>query len=250
MTGTLLPVPALRAVDANGVPLNGALLQFYLSGTTTPTPVYTDKTLGTPLSNPVVSNSAGLFPPIFIDPTVTYRAQLLTSGSSLVQDIDPVAQPETPAAGSITGAMLAAGAALANLGYTPVDKAGDTATNLLLTVAAPSANSAGYLGALPNEQDGNYTFALTDAGRMVRGASPGAFAYTIPPNSAVAFPVVTMILVRSVGAGVLTITRGAGVTLTIAGSGTSKDVAMAQWGWATLSQEAANVWVANGAGLS
>ena len=93
MTGTLLPVPSLRAVDANGVPMSGALLQFYLTGTTTPTPVYTSATLGTPLSNPVVANSAGLFPAIYIDPTITYRAQLLTSGLSLVQDIDPVAAP-------------------------------------------------------------------------------------------------------------------------------------------------------------
>jgi hypothetical protein len=250
MTGMLLPVPALRAVDANGVPLNGALLQFYLSGTTTPTPVYTDKTLGTPLSNPVVSNSAGLFPPIYIDPTITYRAQLLTAAMSLVQDIDPVAQPPIIGAGSITSSMLAAGVALANLGYTPVNKAGDTATNLLLAASALAVNSAGFLGCPVNEQDGAYTFALSDAGKMVRGASVSAFTWTIPPNSAVAFPQGTIILLRNPGPATITVARGVGVIQLLAGGSTNKDVAFAAEGLATLVQEYPNQWVINGAGIS
>ena len=126
MTGSLLPVPGLRAVDANGAPLPGALLSFYLSGTTTPTPVYANASLTTPLSNPVVADSTGLFPAIYVDPTITYRAILMTGAAVLVRDTDPVATPSTPAAGSITGAMLASGAAVANLGFTPVNKAGDT----------------------------------------------------------------------------------------------------------------------------
>ena len=52
MTGSLLPVPGLRAVDANGLPMPGALLQFYLTSTVTPTPVYTSAALTTPLPPP------------------------------------------------------------------------------------------------------------------------------------------------------------------------------------------------------
>ena len=93
MTGILITNPTYRAVDANGVPMSGAQLQWYLTGTTTPSAVFTNATLATPLANPVISDSAGLFPPMFRDPTVTYRAQLLTSLGALVQDLDPVAAP-------------------------------------------------------------------------------------------------------------------------------------------------------------
>ena len=250
MTGILMPVPTLRAVDANGVPLSGAKLQFYLTGTTTPAPVYTSSALATPLSNPVVSDSAGLFPPMFRDPTVNYRAQLLTSAGSLVQDIDPVAAPLVNAAGSITAGMLATGAAVSNIGYTPLNKAGDTATNLLLASSTAATNSAGYLGLPINPQNGGYTFALSDAGGMVRTTSVVPQPYTIPPLASVAFPLGTVIVIRNAGSAVVTVTRGAAVALTIAGSSTSKDVAVAALGFATLVLEYTNGWVISGTGLS
>ena len=250
MTGTLLAEPVIRAVNASGVPISGAKLQFYVTGTTTPTNVYTSSTLGTPLSNPVISDSGGLFAPIYLDPAVIYRCQLLDAASALIRDIDPVNAIFTIGANTVTNAMLQAGVAVANLGYTPVNKAGDTATNLALTVTAPAVGSAGYLGTPVNEQDAAYTFVLSDAGKMVRGNSGSAIPWTIPPNSGVALPTDTCIVVRNVGAGVITLTRGAGVTLLIASSGTSKDVAVAQWGLATIIQETPNNWVVNGAGLS
>ncbi len=85
---------------------------------------------------------------------------------------------------------------------------------------------------------------------MLRANSASALAHTIPPNASVAFPVGTAVVFRTAGAGTLTITRGSGVTLTIAGSGTSKDVAMTQYGLATATQEATNVWVIAGTGIS
>jgi hypothetical protein len=250
MTGMLLPVPALRAVDQDGAPMSGALLQFYLSGTTTPTPVYSDKTLGTPLANPVASDSAGLFPPIFIDPAVALRAQLYTSAMSLIQDVDPVAPPFNPPAGSVTAAMLAAGAALASLGYTPVNKAGDTATNLVLAVSALSSASAGYLGAPVNTQNADYTLTPTDAGRLIFANTGGPYAWTIPPVATAAWPPGTTIVFRSLAGSAVTLTRGAGVTLRIAGSGTSQDVALAEWGLASAIMEENDSWVINGAGIS
>jgi hypothetical protein len=262
MAGTFLAQPMVRAVDSNGAPMNGALLQFYVTGTTTPTNAYTSSTLGTPLSNPVVSDSAGLFVPIYLDPAVTYRVQLKTSGGSVVQDIDPVSASVVEATlaqvnvGAATGvyvspAKLAGWTGIATaLGYNPLNKSGDTATNLLIANSALSVTSAGYMGLPVNEQDANYTLILADAGKLVRANSGAGIAYTVPPNASVPYPVGMAIAVRNVGAGVLTVTRGAGVTLTIAGSGTSKDVAVAQWGVATFVQETANAWVIAGTGLS
>jgi hypothetical protein len=262
MAGLLLAQPVLRAIDANGVPMAGAQLQFYVTGTTTPTPAYSDATLGTPLSNPVVADSGGLFVPIWLDPTVVYRVQLLTSAGALVQDIDPASESVVEAtqtqvnAGTATGiyvspAKLAAWSGVAGaLGFTPLNKAGDTATNLVLANTALSSASAGYLGFPLNEQDSAYTFALADAGKMVRGNNGSAMAWTIPPNSTVAFPAGTAIGVRNVGAGTITLTRGAGVTQLLAGGSTSKDVALVQYGLATLIQESANNWVVAGTGIS
>jgi hypothetical protein len=248
MTGTFLSTPVFRAVDQNGAPLPGALLQFYLTGTTTPTNVYTDKTLGTPLSNPVVADSGGLFVPIFLDPTVTYRCQLLTSSLSLVRDIDPVAAPIAVANNSVTSAMLQAGVAVSNLGYTPLNKAGDTATNLLLSPSVVNDNSAGYLALPINEQDGNYTFVLLDAGKMVRANISSAATYTIPPSTLSKAPIIIRNAASS--SAVLTIARGAGVSLYGAGGTTNKDWALAVGGYASITVESTNTWVISGVGLS
>lgn len=48
-----------RIVDASGNPLSGAKLYTYEAGTTTPLAVYTDGTLTTPATNPVVMNANG-----------------------------------------------------------------------------------------------------------------------------------------------------------------------------------------------
>jgi hypothetical protein len=250
MTGTFLPAPVFRAVDANGAPLPGAQLQFYLTGTTTPATVYAGASLSTPLSNPVVADSGGLFAPIYVDPTVTYRCQLLNAAGTLIRDIDPVAAPPSIAAGAVTGAMLAAGAALANLGYTPLNKAGDTATNLLIAfTGTPQIYSAGYIGVPVNEQDGSYTLVLLDCGRMVRGAIVAAATYTVPPNI---FPLGATVVIRNAAnsTAVITIAQGSGVSIYGAGGTTAKNWALAPGGLATLITETTNTWVITGTGLS
>jgi hypothetical protein len=262
MTGTLLAAPVYRAVDQNGVPMAGALLQFYLTGTTTPANVYASSALSTALSNPVVADSGGLFPAIYLDPTVVYRCQLLTSASVLVKDIDPVSEGVVEAtqtqvnAGSATGiyvspAKLAAWSGVAGaLGYTPANKAGDTLTNSVLAFTSLAANSSGYLGLPVNEQDGAYTTALADAGKMVRCNSASAVAYTLPPVSSVAYPVGTAITFRNVGAGTVTLTPGTGVTIAKAGAASQASIALAQYGLCTAIMEATNAWVFSGAGMT
>ena len=251
MTGTLLTQPVIRAVDASGLPIPGAQLQFYTTGTTTPTPVYSGADLATARANPVTADSGGLFAPIFLDPTVVYRAQLLNASGSLIQDIDPVNGPIVNAAGSISPAMLQGGAAIANLGFTPLNRAGDTAANLTLACTTPSATSAGYLGAPRNEQDANYTFVLSDCGKLVRANSASAVTYLLQPQALVAWPDGAVIIVRNAGAGTLTLQRGAGVTLIPAGANTNKDCTIAPYGLATLIHEFPNdSWTVSGVGVS
>lgn len=80
-----------RATNTGNVPLPGAKLYFYTTGTTTPADVYTTSALSVAHSNPVVADSAGLFPAIYLDPEVTYRAVCKDStGAITVYDVDPI----------------------------------------------------------------------------------------------------------------------------------------------------------------
>jgi hypothetical protein len=54
-----LGIPYSYFADANGAPLAGGLIYTYTAGTLTPLATYTDSSLGTPLPNPVVLDSAG-----------------------------------------------------------------------------------------------------------------------------------------------------------------------------------------------
>lgn len=65
-----------------------------------------------------------------------------------------------------------------------------------------------------NNQTGtSYTLVLGDATECVVMTNASANTLTIPPNSSVAFPTGTEILVRQGGAGATTIAAGVGVTL-------------------------------------
>jgi hypothetical protein len=260
-TGILLPAPVLIAEDVNGHPISGAKLQLYLTGTSTPTPGYANGNLSTPLSNPVVANSAGQFPAIYLDPTITYRIQLQNAAGAGLADIDPVNLSITAAtqaqvnAGVATGvyvspATLAGWTGIAAaLGYVPVNKAGDTATNLVINPAAPVANSAGYLGSPINTQNGAYGLILSDCGKTIYSGT-GTNTYTIPTHASVAFPIGTVIAFANASAGSLTIAPAGGVTLNLIGAGTTGSRTLAQWGLATMTQIAADTWLIGGTGLT
>jgi hypothetical protein len=89
-----------------------------------------------------------------------------------------------------------------------------------------------------NTQTASYTAVLADAGKFVRMNVGSANTFTIPPNASVAFPVSTVITCRQIGAGVTTITAGAGVTIV---SPTTGAIAR-QYGTIQLIQVATDSW--------
>ena len=101
----LLNNPLFALNDGNGVPIISGQAFFYLTGTTTLSNVYSDNALTTPLSNPVVANSAGRFANIYLDPAVTYRLIIKDASNNTIRDIDPL----NPA-GNIGTAALTDGA--------------------------------------------------------------------------------------------------------------------------------------------
>lgn len=261
-TGVLLTMPVLVAVNGSGEPISGALLQFYLTGTTTPAAAYAEAGLSTPLSNPVVANGNGQFPAIYLDPTVTYRAQLQTATGSVIADVDPlnldvVAATQTQVNAGTAGGVYVSPATLAAwtgvptaLGYTPVNKAGDTATNLAINPAAPAVNSAGYLGAPLNTQNSTYSLVLSDAGKTIFSTSGTADTWTIPANASVTFPIGSIIALVNTGTANVTLAPGAGVTLNLAGTGASGARTLAQWAVATIQKVGSDAWIITGTGVS
>lgn len=93
-----------------------------------------------------------------------------------------------------------------------------------------------------NAQTGtSYTLVLTDAGKQVTMTNAAASTLTVPPNSSVAFDVGVEITIIQLGAGAVTLTAGAGVTI----NSLATSFAMSQYQVATLVKQATNTWIAN-----
>jgi hypothetical protein len=111
-------------------------------------------------------------------------------------------------------------------------------------LTAAQQNSLATAQIALNAQTGTtYTAVLGDDGKLVTCDNAAAIALTIPPNSSVAFGIGTQINVMQLGAGQVTITAGAGVTLRSAGS---KLKTNAQYAVATCCKIATDTWVVIG----
>lgn len=127
-------------------------------------------------------------------------------------------------------------------------KTGGTMTGdvVLADVGPGSIYSVGFRGLPVVGIDANRTFGLTDSGKMIRLTGTTARTWTIPPNSSVAFPIGTVIVLRTASTGTVAVARGASVALRSNGSSTDADKTIPAYTKAVLTQEAANVWTIDG----
>lgn len=131
--------------DANGDPVNGAKINVYDVGTTTPKTVYSDTGLSVSVANPIVTDSAGRHAMRYIA-TGSYKIYVTTSAGVEIYTRDgidgrvPVGSGALAITNGGTGAT-SAGAALSNLGAA-------TAAEL----AAVSAEVASISGALASTE--------------------------------------------------------------------------------------------------
>lgn len=93
-----------------------------------------------------------------------------------------------------------------------------------------------------NTQTANYTLTSTDKASVVEMNKATAATVTVPPNSSVPFPIGTIIEVQQYGAGQVTLTPGAGVTIRTSSSLTTR----AQYSTVGLRKRATDEWVASG----
>jgi len=108
----------------------------------------------------------------------------------------------------------------------------------VLTAAEQNALATAMIAI--NAQTGTtYTTVLADDGKLITCSNAAAIALTIPPNSSVAYGIGTQINIAQLGAGTVTITAGAGVTLNSDGA---KLKLNAQYAVATCVKTDTNTW--------
>lgn len=180
--GVLFYEPRAKPLSTTGQQQPGSYYQFYLTQTTTPTNVYADGGLVTPLSQTpgtggTTAASDGRLVPIYLDPSVIYRVQLYSSFGVLLEDTDPFIPQALNSAGAIgkilypqTPDELALGVTPTNFFYPAgyVDRYGtnttpgttdmttaiQTAINVLNNWSTYSTNIGSTTGSSPDFQRG------------------------------------------------------------------------------------------------
>ena len=250
--------------DNDGAILSGGLIYTYLAGTSTPQATYTSSVGNTANSNPIVLDSAGRIPyDIWLSSNIKYRfvvqdslgVQLsesdnipgINDGSLLSVPFSSITgKPTTLAGYGITDGVTTTAAATT---YAPIASPVFTGTPQIPDNAATSANhAAGYRDAPQNLQTVSYQLVLADRGKSV-AMNGTSLTLTIPANSAVAFPIGTVIIIINLNVSPLSIAITTD-TLTLANSTTTGTRTLAQNGLATCVKIGATAWLISGAGLT
>ena len=248
----------------DGVVLSGGKIYTYAAGTTTPTNTYTSSAGTAANSNPIILDSAGRLPEdMWLSEGVTYRFVLTDSTNVQIGEYDDIAGVNDISAGSVAWSSITgtpttlAGYGISNAltsaqiaaTYAPIASPTFTGTPLIPDNDTVSANYAvGYREAPQVSKTANYQLVLADRGKsiLMNGTS---LTLTIPANSAVAFPIGTVIIVVNVNSTALSI----GITtdtLTLANSTTTGTRTLAQNGLATCVKIGSTSWLISGAGLT
>lgn len=77
-----------RVIDANGIS-DGATIDVFATGTTTPVTIYSDAALATPITNPVTVAAGAAVPPIYHNETSVPRVRVTQSDGTVISDDDP-----------------------------------------------------------------------------------------------------------------------------------------------------------------
>ncbi len=248
----------------DGTVLSGGKIYTYAAGTTTPQATYTSVVGGTANANPIILDSGGRLPEdMWLSQGVLYRFVLKDANDVQIGEYDDIGgindistqsvawstitgTPTTVAGYGITNALTTTAAAAT---YAPIASPTFTGTPLIPDNDSSITNYAvGYREAPPVSKTANYQLVLADRGKsiLMNGTS---LTLTIPANSAVAFPVGTVIIVVNLNSTALSI----GITtdtLTLANSTTTGTRTLAQNGLATCVKIGSTSWLISGAGLS
>lgn len=251
----------------DGSVLSGGKIYTYAAGTTTPRTTYTSSSGIVANANPIILDSDGRLPnDLWLTAGLTYRLVVTDSTNVQIGSYDDIpgindgsvisvpfssitAKPTTLAGYGITDGVTTTAAAAT---YAPIASPTFTGTPQIPDNASTSTNyPVGYREAPRNAQTGNYTLVLADRGKSVvmGDGTATALTATIPANSAVAFPIGTVIIfvnLNTVGLSIAITTD----TLTLANSTTTGTRTLARNGLATCVKINTTSWLISGAGLT
>ena len=191
---------------------------------------------GTPAGSPVApatpANSISLA-------TVAVAAGATALTTANITDTRVLVTTNIPESGDISS--VTAGTGLSGGGSSgAVTLSIDTAVTADLTTAQTLTNktlTSPLINLGINAQTGTtYTTVLADNGKLTTLTNASAIAVTIPPNSSVAYPVGAQINMAQLGAGQVTVSGRAGVTIVSTGATASAPKARAQYSTLTAVQ--------------
>jgi hypothetical protein len=90
MAHQIFKLPKNTQIDSSVRVTPGAKAYFYTTLTTTPQDTYTTSALSVAHPNPVVADANGVFPAIYLNPSLVYKLTLTTSADVLIYTVDPV----------------------------------------------------------------------------------------------------------------------------------------------------------------
>ena len=77
--------PRWSAINMDGSPCVGAQIYVFTNGTSEVAQMYSDPTLQTPTTTPIIADSRGIFPPFYAAPG-TYTVRVNTPEGSLISE--------------------------------------------------------------------------------------------------------------------------------------------------------------------
>lgn len=169
-TGTIIPSPIFTGFDANGDPLSGGKLHTYAAGTTTLQTTYSNVTLTSANTNPIVLDSAGRAT-IFTSPGSSFKYLLTDADDVTMWTADNILSvPESTANMEVT---ITAGEALAALDVAYINQGdGGLTTGKAYKTDADatySSSSAVTVGLIPT------AIAVDETGSMRLGGALGGY---------------------------------------------------------------------------
>lgn len=248
----------------DGQVLSGGKIYTYNAGTTTPVATYTSSSSSALNTNPIILDSGGRLPEdMWLDEGVLYKFVLTDANDVQIGEYDDIPGINDPSSGSIPwSAITGTPTTLAGYGitnalttaqvaatYAPIASPTFTGTPLIPDNDSVSANYAvGYREAPQVSKTANYQLVLADRGKSVL-MNGTALTLTVPANSAVAFPVGTIVIIINVNTSPLSIAITSD-TMTLANSTTTGTRTLARNGLATLVKVTSTSWLISGAGLT
>ena len=157
---------------------------------------------------------------------------------------------------SLTGLVKAtsgvASAATAGTDYVaPGGALGTPTSGTLANCTVDGTNFVGYLNVPVNSQSAAYTAVIGDAGKIIFHPSTDANArtFTIPANGSVAYVIGTVLTFINMTSQVVTIAITTD-TMYLAGTGTTGNRSLAQYGIATAVKMTSTTWLISGNGVT